>query len=51
VFFENRDTLGIRTPRAIYRFLRGFGGQFVAAHHIFAGTDTEAVWQRWLDNL
>jgi hypothetical protein len=49
VFFENRDTVGIRTPQAIYRFLRGFGGQFVAAHHIFAGADTESQWQHWLE--
>ncbi len=41
----------VRTPGALYRFLRGFGGQFVAAHHIFDGSDTEQAWQRWLDNV
>jgi hypothetical protein len=51
VYFRNPHTIGIRTPGALYRFLRGFGGQLVAAHHIFDGTDTEAAWQRWLDNL
>jgi uncharacterized protein YndB with AHSA1/START domain len=49
VYFENRDTLGVRTPRAIYRFLRGFEGRLVAAHHVFAGADTEAEWQAWLE--
>jgi uncharacterized protein YndB with AHSA1/START domain len=51
VYFRNPHTIGIRTPGALYRFLRGIGGQLVAAHHIFDGTDTEAAWQRWLDNL
>jgi uncharacterized protein YndB with AHSA1/START domain len=49
VYFENRDTVGVRTPDALYRFLRGFGGQLVASHHIFAGADTEAAWQAWLE--
>jgi uncharacterized protein YndB with AHSA1/START domain len=51
VYYRNEHTLGIRTSGALYRFLRGFGGQFVAAHHIFDGTDTEPAWQRWLDKL
>jgi uncharacterized protein YndB with AHSA1/START domain len=51
VYFSNPHTIGIRTSSALYRFLRGFGGQMVAAHHIFAGDDTEYVWQRWLDNI
>jgi hypothetical protein len=51
VYFENRDTLGIRTPHAMYRFLRGFGGQLIASHHIFDGDDTEEQWQHWLDSL
>ena len=49
VYHENRDTLGIRTPHALYRFLRGFGGQMIAAHHIFAGDDTESDWRHWLE--
>jgi uncharacterized protein YndB with AHSA1/START domain len=51
VYFQNPHTIGIRTPDALYRFLRGFGGQFVAAHHIFAGPDTEQAWQRFLDDI
>ena len=51
VYYRNPHTIGIRTPDALYRFLRGFGGQLIAAHHVFDGTDTEAAWQRWLDTL
>jgi uncharacterized protein YndB with AHSA1/START domain len=51
VYYRNEHTLGIRTSGALYRFLRGFGGQFVAAHHIFDGTDTAPAWQRWLANV
>jgi uncharacterized protein YndB with AHSA1/START domain len=51
VYFRNPHTVGIRTDTALYRFLRGFGGQLIASHHIFDGTDTEAAWQRWLDGL
>lgn len=51
VYFQNPHTIGIRTPGALYRFLRGFGGQFVAAHHIFDGSDTEQAWQRFLDDV
>jgi uncharacterized protein YndB with AHSA1/START domain len=51
VYFQNPHTVGVRTSGALYRFLRGFGGQFVAAHHIFDGTDTEPAWQRWLDDV
>jgi uncharacterized protein YndB with AHSA1/START domain len=49
VYFENRDTLGIRTPHALYRFLRGFGGRMIASHHVFTGPDTEAAWGAWLE--
>jgi hypothetical protein len=51
VYFENRHTLGVRTPHALYRFLRGLGGQMIASHHIFTGpdTDTEAAWATWLE--
>ncbi|TDV41719.1 SRPBCC family protein [Actinophytocola oryzae] len=51
VYFENEDTIGIRTDDAIYRFLRGFRGPVMACHHLFAETDaaaTEQAWQTWL---
>jgi uncharacterized protein YndB with AHSA1/START domain len=51
VYFQNPHTIGIRTSGALYRFLRGFGGQFVAAHHIFDGSDTEQAWQRFLADV
>ncbi|GLZ30044.1 hypothetical protein Lesp02_22340 [Lentzea sp. NBRC 105346] len=48
VYFSNPHTLGIRTEHALYRFLRGFFGPMIAAHHIFEGTETEETWQNWL---
>lgn len=54
VYFTNPHTLGIRTGDALYRFLQGFQGPMIAAHHIFAETDraeTEHAWQTWLDRI
>jgi uncharacterized protein YndB with AHSA1/START domain len=51
VYFENDDTVGIRTDDAIYRFLRGFRGPVMACHHLFTEfdvTETEQAWQAWL---
>jgi uncharacterized protein YndB with AHSA1/START domain len=39
VYFANRDTVGVRTSAAIYRFVRGFHGPILAMHHIFEPTD------------
>jgi uncharacterized protein YndB with AHSA1/START domain len=52
VYFANEHTLGIRTGDALYRFLRGFGGQMIASHHLFSPTDAdvERAWQAWLDH-
>ena len=36
VYVANAHTIGIRTPDALYRFLRGFGKPALAAHHLFA---------------
>lgn len=55
VYFVNPDTLGLRTNNALYRFLRGIHGAFVAAHHIFADDvdqeQTEQAWRSWLTRL
>ena len=54
VYAVNPDTLGIRTGDAIYRFLQGFGGPLVAAHHLFGQADpdrAEPAWQDWLTRL
>ena len=51
VYFVNADTLGIRTNDALYRFLRGFRGPMVVAHHRFKDVDpqrTAGAWQSWL---
>jgi uncharacterized protein YndB with AHSA1/START domain len=52
VYFENEDTIGIRTDDAIYRFLRGFRGPVMACHHIFSDISpesTEQAWRAWLN--
>ena len=52
VYFENPDTIGIRTEDAIYRFLRGFRGPLMAGHHIFSDISpesTEQAWRAWLN--
>jgi uncharacterized protein YndB with AHSA1/START domain len=55
VYFVNADTLGVRTPEALYRFLKGFHGAMVVGHHLFAGgvdpQATERAWQGWLTRL
>ncbi|TKG68358.1 SRPBCC family protein [Prauserella endophytica] len=54
VYSVNSQTLGIRTPDALYRFLQGFHGSLVAGHHYFSTVDitrTENVWQAWLAGL
>jgi uncharacterized protein YndB with AHSA1/START domain len=51
LYFANTDTIGIRTADALYRFMRGFHGPVVAAHHIFEAIDieqTEQAWAAWL---
>lgn len=48
VYFENDDTVGVRTGDAIYRFLRGFRGPVMACHHFFGTPDPAQAWQAWL---
>ena len=42
----------MRTPYALYRFVKGFRGPMIAMHNLFApGTDdgkAEQFWQDWL---
>jgi uncharacterized protein YndB with AHSA1/START domain len=52
VYFANAHAIGVRTPDALYRFMRGFGKPVIAAHHLFAA-DAEPgrasqAWQVWL---
>lgn len=52
VYFANANTIGVRTPDAMYRFLRGFAKPVIAAHHLF-GADAEPdqarqAWEAWL---
>jgi uncharacterized protein YndB with AHSA1/START domain len=55
VYASNEDTLGIRTPDAMYRFLRGFRGPLIAAHHLFDATsdadELQRRWEGWLQTV
>ncbi|MEJ2853773.1 MULTISPECIES: SRPBCC family protein [unclassified Saccharothrix] len=52
VYYANAQTIGIRTPDAIYRFFRGITGHLIAMHHVFAadGRD-ERTWSTWMGTL
>ncbi|TDD65348.1 SRPBCC domain-containing protein [Jiangella aurantiaca] len=54
VYYVNADTLGIRTNGALIRFLQGFQGPMIAAHHVFADDahrHTDDAWQAWLTRV
>ncbi|WIV55025.1 SRPBCC family protein [Amycolatopsis nalaikhensis] len=55
VYAVNEQTAGVRTPDAMYRFLQGFHGPMVAAHHVFtpgARADVEEkAWGDWLNRV
>jgi uncharacterized protein YndB with AHSA1/START domain len=49
LYFSNPHTLGLRTERGLYRFLRGFHGPLIAAHVLVAPDDTD--WNDFLGKL
>lgn len=53
LYYANAHTIGVRTPDALYRFLRGFAKPAIAAHHLFAGdadsAQAERAWTAWLN--
>ncbi|HEX7309195.1 SRPBCC domain-containing protein [Lentzea sp.] len=49
-YHRNAHTLGLRTRTGLYRFMRGFTGSMIAAHHVFEGDESEQDWQGFLDN-
>ncbi|RSD07341.1 SRPBCC family protein [Amycolatopsis eburnea] len=55
VYAVNDQTVGIRTADAMLRFMKGFHGPMVAAHHIFTpGADAateEKTWSDWLNRV
>ena len=55
VYAVNDQTVGIRTADAMLRFMKGFHGPMVAAHHIFTpGADVaaeEKTWSDWLNRV
>jgi hypothetical protein len=49
VYFTNPHTLGIRTPDALYRFIRGLHGGMVAGHELFSPAPAAAsAWTAFL---
>ena len=54
VDYVSRDTIGVRTDDALYRFLRGLGSAVSLDHHLFFEVDrlaAERTWQTWLNEL
>jgi uncharacterized protein YndB with AHSA1/START domain len=52
VYFANANSIGVRAPHALYRFLRGFAKPVMAAHHLFAedadADQAQRSWEAWL---
>jgi uncharacterized protein YndB with AHSA1/START domain len=52
VYFANAHAIGVRTPDALYRFMRGFAKPVIAAHHLFAADaepdQARQAWAAWL---
>ena len=52
VYFASAHAIGVRTPDALYRFMRGFAKPVIAAHHLFAvGAEPDQArqaWEAWL---
>ncbi|CCH27946.1 SRPBCC domain-containing protein [Actinosynnema sp. NPDC047251] len=52
VYYANGQTIGIRTPDAMYRFFQGLGGSLIAMHHVFADDERdERSWSSWMGGL
>lgn len=55
VYAVNGDTVGVRAPEGMYRFMRGFRGPLIASHHLFdppgERASLEAGWRIWLERL
>jgi uncharacterized protein YndB with AHSA1/START domain len=55
VYAVNAQTVGVRTPDAMFRFVRGIQGVLVACHHLFTpGADAdveEKTWGDWLNRV
>ena len=52
VYLASAHAIGVRTPDALYRFMRGFGKPVIAAHHL-CGADAgpgqaRQAWEAWL---
>ena len=48
VYFASAHAIGVRTPDALYRFMRGFAKPVIAAHHLFSeGAEPDQARQAW----
>ena len=48
VYFASAHAIGVRSPDALYRFMRGFAKPVIAAHHLFAaGAEPDQARQAW----
>ncbi len=48
VYFTNEQSLAVRTPDALLRFVQGFRGPMLAMHHLFASNvDSGAAQREW----
>jgi uncharacterized protein YndB with AHSA1/START domain len=51
VYYTNPHTLGIRTPDALYRFIRGLHGAMVASHELFTPDPSSGTaWTTFLNS-
>jgi uncharacterized protein YndB with AHSA1/START domain len=52
VYVASAHAIGVRTPDALYRFMRGFAKPVIAAHHLFGeGAEPDQArqaWEAWL---
>jgi uncharacterized protein YndB with AHSA1/START domain len=54
VYCDNGQTVGVRTPQALYRFVTGFRGPLMVMHIVFSDVDTateESAWRTWLEEV
>ncbi|TXK41105.1 SRPBCC domain-containing protein [Nonomuraea sp. C10] len=52
VYHRGDQTLGIRAPDALYRFMQGFHGPMIASHHVFGDASGQGpAWRAWLERL
>ncbi|MDA0636237.1 SRPBCC domain-containing protein [Nonomuraea sp. MCN248] len=52
VYHRGDQTLGVRAPDALYRFMQGFHGPMIASHQVFGDAQGQGpAWRAWLERL